>query len=73
MPGGLTPARSHADRQSVAEAKSPTDLINPQDSVDPERYPTVHDLADGLAEDHFEVEFQQGLEAMLNQIQAQLN
>ena len=72
VPGGLTPARSRADRETVAEANSPTELINPQDTIDRERYPTVHELAQGLAEDHFEAEFEQGLQAMLTQIAGQL-
>ncbi|HST49143.1 TetR/AcrR family transcriptional regulator [Jatrophihabitans sp.] len=70
VPGGLTPTRSRADRRAIARAESAGDLIDPQGELDPGRYPTIHRLADGLAEDHFETEFQLGLEAMLDQIAA---
>ena len=40
--------------------------------IDPDRYPTIHRLADGLAEDRFEAEFETGLHSMLDQIGAYL-
>lgn len=70
VPGGLTPTRSRADRRAVAEAGTPAELIDPQGEVDSERYPTVHRLAEGLAEDRFETEFRLGLESMLDKIAA---
>jgi AcrR family transcriptional regulator len=70
VPGGLTPTRSRADRQAVARASTSGDLIDPQGELDPGRYPTIHRLAAGLAEEHFEAEFQLGLEAMLDKIAA---
>jgi len=70
VPGGLTPTRSQADRHAIARAENATELIDPQGELDPGRYPTIHRLAEGLAEDHFEVEFQLGLDAMLDQIAA---
>jgi TetR/AcrR family tetracycline transcriptional repressor len=68
VPGGLTPTRSKADREDIARADTNEELIDPQDAVDPGRFPTIHRLADGLAQDHFEAEFESGLAHMLDQI-----
>jgi TetR/AcrR family transcriptional regulator, tetracycline repressor protein len=68
IPGGLTPTRSKADREEIADAETSEQLIDPQDAVDPSRFPTIHRLADGLAEDHFETEFESGLTHLLDQI-----
>ena len=73
VPGALTPTRSRADRRDIDDADTPQELIDPQDQVDPERYPTVHHLAEGLAEDHFADEFGVGLNTMLDQIQTYLD
>ncbi|MBE7195116.1 MAG: TetR/AcrR family transcriptional regulator C-terminal domain-containing protein [Gordonia polyisoprenivorans] len=70
VPGGLTPTRSSEDRQAVAEADTPVELIDPQDSVAASDFPVVHRLAGGLAEDRWDVEFDAALEQMLDRIGA---
>jgi TetR/AcrR family tetracycline transcriptional repressor len=67
-PGTLTPTRSRDERQAVAEASEPQELLDPQGEVDAGRYPTIHRLAAGLAEDRFAAEFLLGLNSMLDQI-----
>lgn len=67
-PGSLTPTRSVSERQAVADASEPEELLDPQGELDAGRYPTVHRLAEGLAEDRFEAEFLLGLNSMLDQI-----
>lgn len=72
VPGSLTPTRSKADRRAVSEADGSEALIDPQDTLDQARYPTVYRLTEGLSEDHFEAEFEAGLDHMLSQIQDRL-
>ncbi len=72
VPGGLTPTRSRADRHDVAATDTPSELIDPQGAIDPARFPTIHRLAEGLSEEHFENEFEVGLQTMLDQIGANL-
>jgi AcrR family transcriptional regulator len=72
VPGALTPTRSRQDRHDIADADTDEQLIDPQDQVDPGRYPTVHRLTEGLAEDHFDDEFEAGLQHMLDQIEESL-
>lgn len=67
-PGTLTPTRTPAERRAVADADNPKQLLDPQGQLDPKRYPTIHRLAEGLAEDRFEDEFSLGLTGMLDQI-----
>jgi len=67
-PGSLTPTRSRGERQAVADATEPDELIDPQGELDADRYPTIRRLAEGLAEDRFETEFLLGLDSMLDQI-----
>jgi AcrR family transcriptional regulator len=50
----------------------PMPPAGPQATIDQARYPTIHRLADGLSEEHFEAEFEAGLQAMLDQIGARL-
>jgi TetR/AcrR family transcriptional regulator, tetracycline repressor protein len=71
VPGGLMPTRSRADREEIAAggAGGPAD---PQSALDADRFPSIHRLAAGLAEDRFESEFETGLQTMLDQIGAQL-
>lgn len=73
VPGGLTPTRSRADRHDIAQAETTAELINPQSAVDLQRFPTIHRLAHGLAKEHFETEFEAGLQIMLDQIQRNLD
>lgn len=68
VPGGLSPTRTSEQRHAVREATTPAQMIDPLDAVDADLYPTVHDLAVGLSEDHFDAEFEAGLQAMLDRI-----
>jgi TetR/AcrR family tetracycline transcriptional repressor len=68
VPGGLSPARSAGQREAVDEAGSPHELIDPADEIDARRFPTVHRLAAGLAQDRWKKEFETGLAHMLDRI-----
>jgi hypothetical protein len=68
--GGLSPARSAGQREALQDADSPRELLDPADGIDAGRYPTVHRLAAGLAQDRWEGEFETGLEDMLDRIAA---
>jgi AcrR family transcriptional regulator len=68
VPGGLSPARSPEQREAVADADSPLELIDPADEIDARRFPTLHRLAAGLAQDRWEDEFETGLVHMLDRI-----
>ena len=65
VPGGISPTTTDEQRQAMRDADGPEDLAN---DVDPELYPTLHELAPGLAEDRFDAEFETGLQAMLDRI-----
>ena len=66
--GGLSPARSAGQREVLQDADSPRELLDPADGIDARRFPTVHRLAAGLAQDRWEGEFETGLEDMLDRI-----
>jgi len=66
--GGLSPARSAGQREALQDADSPRELLDPSDGIDARRFPTVHRLAAGLAQDRWEGEFETGLEDMLDRI-----
>ena len=68
--GGLSPARSAGQREALQDADSPRELLDPADTIDARRFPTVHRLAAGLAQDRWEGEFETGLEDMLDRIAA---
>ncbi len=68
--GGLSPARSAGQREALADADSAGDLLDPMDAIDARRFPTVHRLAAGLAEDRWEAEFETGLGDMLDRVAA---
>jgi AcrR family transcriptional regulator len=70
VPGGLSPTRTPAQRDAIAEAVGPRELIDPDDDVDMRSFPTVHRLADGLAEDRWEEEFETGLGQMLDRVES---
>lgn len=69
VPGGLSPTRSPGQREAIHDADSPRELLDPADEIDARRFPTVHRLAAGLAEDRWEVEFETGLSHMLDRIE----
>jgi AcrR family transcriptional regulator len=66
--GGLSPVRSAEQREALQDADSPRERLDPADGIDARRYPTVHRLAAGLAEDRWDGEFETGLEDMLDRI-----
>jgi TetR/AcrR family transcriptional regulator, tetracycline repressor protein len=66
--GGLSPARSAEQREALQDADNPRELLDPADGIDARRFPTVHRLAAGLAQDRWEGEFETGLEDMLDRI-----
>jgi TetR/AcrR family transcriptional regulator, tetracycline repressor protein len=66
--GGLSPVRSAGQREALQDADSPRKLLDPADGIDARRFPTVHRLAAGLAQDRWEGEFETGLEDMLDRI-----
>jgi AcrR family transcriptional regulator len=68
VPGGLSPARSPEQREAVAGAGSPLELIDPADEIDARHFPALHRLAAGLAQDRWENEFETGLVQMLDRI-----
>jgi AcrR family transcriptional regulator len=68
VPGGLSPTRSPEQRQAVADADSPLELVDPADEIDARRFPTLHRLAAGLAQERWEDEFETGLVQMLDRI-----
>ncbi|HEY2308936.1 MAG TPA: TetR/AcrR family transcriptional regulator [Streptosporangiaceae bacterium] len=68
--GGLSPARSAGQREALEDANSPRDLLDPMDAIDARRFPTVHRLAAGLAEDRWDGEFETALGDMLDRIAA---
>ena len=68
--GGLSPARSAGPREALQGAGSPRELLDPADGIDAGRFPTVHRLAAGLAQDRWQGEFETGLEDMLDRIAA---
>jgi len=66
--GGLSPARSAGQREALQDADSARELLDPADGIDARRFPTVHRLATGLAQDRWDGEFETGLEDMLDRI-----
>ena len=66
--GGLSPVRSAGQREALQDADSPRELLDPADGIDARRFPTVHRLAAGLAQDRWDGEFETGLEDMLDRI-----
>ena len=68
VPGGLSPTRSPEQREAVRDADRPRELLDPADEIDARRFPTLHRLVAGLAEDRWEAEFETGLANMLDRI-----
>ena len=69
MPGHVTPTEDGELTDSRAQAHTSAQKIDPVGGVDPELYPTVHALAEGLAFDHYNEEFAAGLNNLLRRIE----
>lgn len=70
IPGQVTPTKTVAETRARTKASTAVAKLDPVRDVDPERYPTVHRLAEPLAYEHYDEEFASGLENMLDQIEA---
>src|ERR1700735_4559425 len=68
--GGLSPARSAEQREALEDADSPGELLDPADQIDPRRFPTVHRLAAGLAQDRGGGGVESGLGELLGRMAA---
>jgi TetR/AcrR family transcriptional regulator, tetracycline repressor protein len=68
IPGAPTPTRTSEDR-TVAAADAGPQPVDPLGEVDPDRFPTVHRLAEGLSKDHYQEDFDIGLGSMLDRIE----
>jgi TetR/AcrR family transcriptional regulator, tetracycline repressor protein len=68
VPGGLSPTRSKQVRQDIAGADEPVELLDPAGDVPADAFPTVHRLAEGLAQDLWNAEFDAALNGMLDRI-----
>lgn len=66
--GSLSPVRSVQQREAIEDADNPRELLDPADEIDARRFPTVHRLAAGLAQDLWAGEFETGLQDMLDRI-----
>ena len=73
VPGGLSPTRTDAEQEAVADATSTGDQLDPQGDIEVAEFPTIHRLAERLAEDRFDEEFERGLERLLDSVAAQLD
>ena len=69
IPGSISPTRTTATREEIADADTTSDLLG----VDAEDYPVIHRLREGLTEDRFEEEFGAGLDILLGRIEEELN
>jgi len=66
--GGLSPARSAGQREALDDLDSSRELLDHADAIDARRFPTVHRLAAGLAQDRWDGEFETGLEDLLDRV-----
>ncbi len=72
VPGALSPARTTEHRELLGDAHGPQEL-DPTGEVDAARYPVIHRLRGGLTEDHYDTEFNLGLNVLLDRIEEFLN
>ena len=76
VPGGLTPARSAQERESIDDADPQTGAqataLAPGGGLDPARFPFVHRLQPGLTEDRYGEEFDAALEDLLDRVSRQV-
>ncbi|MBO1755024.1 TetR/AcrR family transcriptional regulator [Allobranchiibius sp. CTAmp26] len=70
VPGSISPTRTTGEREEIAAAvgEDTGELVG----VDPDEYPVIHRLREGLTEDRFEAEFGAGLDILLSRIEAEL-
>ena len=61
IPGSVSPTRTTREREQITHPNETTDLIG----ADPDQFPVIHRLRDGLTEDRFEEEFDAGLQILL--------
>ncbi len=69
VPGSISPTRTTAKREKIADADTTSALIG----VDADQYPVIHRLREGLTEDRFEEEFSAGLDILLDRIEEELD
>ncbi|MDQ2851374.1 MAG: TetR/AcrR family transcriptional regulator [Actinomycetota bacterium] len=69
IPGSISPTRTTQDREEIAD----TDTSQNLPGIDPEQYPVIYRLREGLTEDRFEEEFAAGLQSLINRVQERLN
>jgi TetR/AcrR family transcriptional regulator, tetracycline repressor protein len=72
VPGGLTPTRTGEQARAIGGARTVAEQLDPQDDIDANEFPVIHRLARGLAEDHYDAEFERALADMLDRIAMQL-
>lgn len=72
IPGGLAPTRTEEEQEAIADATTVAEKIDPQGDIEVTEYPTVHRLAERLAEDRFDEEFDRGLHRLLDAVEARL-
>ncbi|WP_040320263.1 TetR/AcrR family transcriptional regulator [Aeromicrobium marinum] len=68
VPGGLSPTRTDEEQENISEAESAVEQLDPQGDIDVTEFPTIHRLAERLAEDRFDDEFERALAQMLDGI-----
>ena len=69
IPGSISPTRTTATREEIADADSSSELLG----VDAADFPVIHRLREGLTEDRFEQEFGAGLDILLDRIEKELH
>jgi TetR/AcrR family transcriptional regulator, tetracycline repressor protein len=76
VPGGLTPARSAAERNAIDDADAPTDAsavaLSPTGELPSDKFPFVYRLQAGLTEDKYADEFEAALTDLLDRVERQL-
>ncbi len=68
IPGSISPTRTTEDRQEIADA----DTSDYLPGINPQEYPVIYRLREGLTEDRFEEEFEAGLQSLLIRVQERL-
>lgn len=72
VPGGLSPTRSDEEQEAVADATTAEEKLDPQGDIEVEQFPTIHRLAERLAEDRFDEEFERGLQRLLDAVASRI-